>query len=104
MMKKLVGVALSGLLAASVLTVIPAGAAQAIPSGCSFSNSGTSFSSFCQQPTSVRSHNAKAKIYFNSGYSDMKYSKWAPVGAYSYSADYSGVGRVTDGPWIQVTY
>lgn len=77
----------------------------AIPAGCSVGvyPGGAQFYSDCAAG-SVSTHNAKAQIYFNSGYSTMKYSTTQPAGVRSNSPDYAGVGRVIDGPWIQVRY
>ena len=79
--------------------------AQAV-AGCSVgvNDSGTVFWSYCSAASGVSSHNAKAQIYFNSGYSGPRFSKKQAPGVYSYSPDYSGVGYVMEGPWIQVAY
>lgn len=100
-MKTLFGVCAVSM-AVSAVSVAPA---HAIPAGCSVGvyAGGTQFYSECVAG-SVKQHNASARIYFHSGYSQLKYSRTQPSGVRSNSDDYKGVGYVMDGPWIQVTY
>ena len=58
------------------------------------------FSSYCIARAPVRFHRARARLYFDSGYGDIRWSHWADVGAYSNSGYYP-TGKVSNGPWLE---
>lgn len=98
-MKKIAGVFLTALLAATSLSVIHSVPAQA-QAGCSvFKLSEHQFGSSCLKTVRKNVHYAKARLYFDSGYSAFRYSPRAAMGDDSISGYYRD-GRITEGPWL----
>ena len=58
------------------------------------------FYSHCYSSANIRQHRARARMYFDSGYGDTKWSNWRDKGVSSYSSWYEHA-VVMNGPWVE---
>jgi len=76
---------------------------QAAPTvwGCSVQTDerGHGFSSLCTSGARVTMHRARARMYFDSGYSDERTSPWRHKGYFS--SYYYQYAVVMNGPWVE---